>query len=700
MENKLFALHTAHTSYLMQADAQGRLLHLYYGPRTDTAPAIASPHNDPGCHPNLLPQEWPCPGIGDNHAPFFEPEFADGTAAAALKVVDSCRTPGLPKLPGLPAFWDGDETLTIVLEDAAGLRVELHYGVIAACDLLLRWATLTNTGSSPLTLRGVPSAVLDFRREDLDFLTLDGEWGAERTPHRAALRPGVQSVSSVCGLPSHFHNPFAVLCEPDADEEQGGCWGAALVYSGNFRIQAEQNRGSARLSLGVEPYHFAWTLAPGEQFTTPQAAFVFSDRGLGGMSRAFHEAIRSHLIRGRWRDAAVPRPVLLNSWEACYFTFDEAKLLELAAAKQAGADLFVLDDGWFKGRNDDATSLGDWTADSRKLPGGIPALCQKVNELGLEFGIWVEPEAVNPDSDLFRAHPDWIHRRPGMEPMQQRNQYMLNLGLPQVEAFALDMLRELLTRYEISYLKWDMNRSMTDVCEQLTPFAREKHVLAVYRILEALRREFPAVDVEACSGGGARVDLGMIARTAQFWPSDNTDPFERLLIQEGASLVYSPAFTSCWVTDTPASAHRSGRNDLRYKFHVAMCGSLGVGANIARFTDGEIALCAEEIARYKALRHLVQEGDLYRLLSPSRSELAAVEYCAKDGSEAVMLCFLHSQRYGCAMPRIPLRGLRVDARYLCEETGRTYSGSTLMHLGLQPDLRGDFDSQVIHLKAV
>lgn len=640
MENKLFALHTAHSSYLMQADAQGRLLHLYYGPRTDTAPAIASPHNDPGCHPNLLPQEWPCPGIGDNHAPFFEPEFADGTAAAALKVVDSCRTPGLPKLPGLPAFWDGDETLTIVLEDAAGLRVELHYGVIAACDLLLRWATLTNIGSSPLTLRGVPSAVLDFRREDLDFLTLDGEWGAERTPHRAALRPGVQSVSSVCGLPSHFHNPFAVLCEPDADEEQGGCWGAALVYSGNFRIQAEQNRGSARLSLGVEPYHFAWTLAPGEQFTTPQAAFVFSDRGLGGMSRAFHEAIRSHLIRGRWRDVTAPRPVLLNSWEACYFTFDEAKLLELAAAaKQAGADLFVLDDGWFKGRNDDASSLGDWTADSRKLPGGIPTLCQKINELGLEFGIWVEPEAVSPDSDLYRAHPDWALQIPGRDTLQIRNQYTLDFSRAEVREGIWQQLTALLDSCPIRYVKWDMNRTLANVYSAALPAARQgevyhRYVLGVYDLQERLITRYPDLLLENCAGGGARFDCGMLYYAPQIWCSDNTDALDRLMIQYGTSLCYPPCTMGAHFSTVPNHiTHRSASVEARMA--AALSGTFGYELDLTQYTQEQCAALRPWSDFARAHGALLRGGALYRLAPPT-GKGAAWAIAAQDGSEAVV----------------------------------------------------------------
>ena len=323
-----------------------------------------------------------------------------------------------------------------------------------------------------------------------------------------------------------------------------------------------------------------------------------------------------------------------------------------------------------------------------------------MHALGMDFGLWVEPESVNPDSDLYRAHPDWIHKLDGREPLTQRNQYLLDFGKPEVERFALDMLRGLLNTYAIRYLKWDMNRAMTDVCESLTPFARERHVLALYRILDALEKEFPDVDIEACSGGGARVDLGMAKRTAQFWVSDNTDPFDRLFIQEGYTLMYAPMMMSCWVTDTPADGRRRGRADWRYKFHAAMCGTLGVGADISKLSDEEMALFTAEIARYKTWRHVVQNGDLYRLQRPSGGNVAATEYVSKDQNEAVLFLFMHSRKCGEVIPRVRLRALREDARYFCVETGKTYAGKTLMNLGLSAELNGDFDSGVFYFQAV
>ena len=362
----------------MGVDETGRLLHLYYGPLRETPPAWPEPYFDPGGRPDRLPQEWPCPGLGDNHAPFFAPEWADGAVAAEMRFAGVKTRAGKYALPGLPAFRIGEdpgaETLRITLKDDRGLTLTLLYGVLPGCDVITRAAVLENTGEEPITLRGMPSAVLDFARSAhpaLDFITFDGAWAAERTPCRAPVRPGVQAVGSVGGIPTHAHNPFVMLCTPDAGEDCGECWGAALVYSGNYRMQAESTPAGVRLSVGIEPFRFAWTLAPGGRFIAPEAAFVYSGAGFGPMSRCFHRAIRRHLLPARWADMAAPRPVLLNSWEACYFDFDEAKLLRLAAAaKAAGCDLFVLDDGWFKGRNDDTSSLGDWVADPAKLPEG------------------------------------------------------------------------------------------------------------------------------------------------------------------------------------------------------------------------------------------------------------------------------------------------------------------------------------------
>ena len=696
---RYFALHTAHTTYQMQADDEGRLLHLYYGSRTDAAACVAAPHPDPGCWPNLLPQEWPAPGLADNHAPFFEPEFADGTIAAGLSFAGAAVRPGKYALPGMPAFWSdapGTDTLEITLRDAAGLTVRLLYGVVEDCDLITRAAVVENTGSAPLTLRGVPSAVLDFGRKDLDLITFDGEWAAERTPHRAALRPGVQMVNSVSGIPAHFHNPSAVVCTPDATETSGSCWGALLVYSGNFRIQAELASAGVRLSLGIEPYHFCWTLAPGERFVTPEAAFSYSAAGFGPMSRNFHNAIRRHLMRGKWRDLAAPRPVLLNSWEACYFDFNEQKLVDLAAAaKEAGADLFVLDDGWFRGRNSDASSLGDWMADPAKLPGGVPQLCRRINELGLAFGIWVEPEAISPDSELFRTHPDWALQIPGRKTVEIRNQETLDFSRADVREDIWQQLTALLDSCPIRYLKWDMNRTLANVYSAALPAARQgevyhRYVLGLYEMQEKLITRYPDLLLENCAGGGARFDCGMLYYSPQIWCSDNTDALSRLTIQHGTSFFYPPCTMGAHFSTVPNHITRRTAT-VQARMAVAMTGAFGFELDLSRYSAEELAELRPYVEFYRAHGALLRGGDLYRLCPPDGAG-AAWAIAAPDGGEAVVfavgavldgrslpLPFVRTGRHAvCPWPAAPE----------CPET--RCSGESLAAHGLSlPALRGD-----------
>ena len=627
---RLLALHTTHTSYWMGVDETGRLLHLYYGPLRETPPAWPEPYFDPGGRPDRLPQEWPCPGLGDNHAPFFAPEWADGAVAAEMRFAGVKTRAGKYALPGLPAFRIGEdpgaETLRITLKDDRGLTLTLLYGVLPGCDVITRAAVLENTGEEPITLRGMPSAVLDFARSAhpaLDFITFDGAWAAERTPCRAPVRPGVQAVGSVGGIPTHAHNPFVMLCTPDAGEDCGECWGAALVYSGNYRMQAESTPAGVRLSVGIEPFRFAWTLAPGGRFIAPEAAFVYSGAGFGPMSRCFHRAIRRHLLPARWADMAAPRPVLLNSWEACYFDFDEAKLLRLAAAaKAAGCDLFVLDDGWFKGRNDDTSSLGDWVADPAKLPEGIDGLCRKVNDLGLAFGLWVEPEAVNPDSDLYRAHPDWALQIPGRETLALRHQYTLDFSRADVREGVWRQLTALLDSCPVAYVKWDMNRTLANVYSAALPAARQgevyhRYVLGVYELQQRLTDRYPDLLLENCAGGGARFDCGMLYYAPQIWTSDNTDALDRLMIQYGTSFCYPPCVMGAHYSTVPNhTTHRTASVEARMA--AALAGTFGFELDLTAYTAAEIEALHPFVQFYRDHGALVRGGELYRLAAPRR----------------------------------------------------------------------------------
>lgn len=703
---RTWALHTARTTYQLGVDGSGRLLHLYYGSRCDAPRTLAAPHNDPGCWPDLLPQEWPTPGVGDNHAPFFTVEWADGSRAADLRFAEAEILPGRYTLPGLPAFGerDGDETLRITLRDACGLTVTLLYAAAEECDLITRAAVVQNTGDTPLTLTGVPSAVVDFARTDLDLITFDGAWAAERTPFRAPVRPGVQSVGSVGGIPTHGHNPAVVLCTPDATETAGCCWGTALVYSGNFRIQAERTAKSIRLSAGIEPWGFAWTLAPGERFTTPEAALVYSGAGFGAMSRAFHNAVRTRLLPARWRDMTAPRPVLLNSWEACYFDFTEEKLLNLArAAKAAKADLFVLDDGWFRGRNDDTTSLGDWAADPAKLPGGVAGLCRKINELGLDFGIWVEPEAVSPHSDLCRAHPHWALQTPGRSTLEIRHQYTLDFSRADVREAIWRQLTALLDSCPVRYLKWDMNRSLANVWSAALPAARQgevyhRYVLGLYQFQQRLTQRYPDLLLENCAGGGARFDLGMLCYSPQIWCSDNTDALDRLTIQHGTSFFYPPCVMGAHYSTVPN--HITGRTaTVEARMAAALAGTFGFELDLTRYSAQEIEALHPFVAFYRAHGALLRGGDLYRLCAPD-GRGAAWAIAAPDGTEAVVFAVgrvLDGRRL--PLPFAANHPYRATVLAAGSTAEALYDGEALAVHGLPlPDARADLPGYICHLK--
>lgn len=590
----------------------------------------------------------------------------------------------------------GQQAEITLADEVSVMEVCLMYRVFEDCDVIEKRARLTANAPVRLTRMDSGACLLPHEAKPWTAHYVVGAWAGEFRRRTAKLEEGELRLQSVRGMSGPHMNPFLIAANSE-DEETGEAYGVALGWSGCWQITASSTVfGNHRITAGLNDADLVCPMERGERFETPPMVLCMSAEGMGALSRRMHDFERGPLKPNR-----PPRRVLYNSWEATQFDVRADAQMRLAErAARMGVELFVVDDGWFGARHSDRAGLGDWVVNPEKFPNGLEELIDRVHALGMDFGLWVEPESVNPDSDLYRAHPDWIHRLDGREPLTQRNQYLLDFGKPEVERFALDILRGLLNTYAIRYLKWDMNRAMTDVCESLTPFARERHVLALYRILDALEKEFPDVDIEACSGGGARVDLGMAKRTAQFWVSDNTDPFDRLFIQEGYTLMYAPMMMSCWVTDTPADGRRHGRADWRYKFHAAMCGTLGVGADISRLSDEEMALFTAEIARYKTWRHVVQNGDLYRLQRPSGGNVAATEYVSKDQNEAVLFLFMHSRKCGEVIPRVRLRALREDARYFCKETGKTYAGKTLMNLGLSAELNGDFDSGVFYFQAV
>ena len=588
------------------------------------------------------------------------------------------------------------EEMTLRLADGEGFEAALRYTVYPEADAIKR--SVTVTAGAPTILRRFfsASAPLPDCSRPLTARYVAGCWAGEFRPRSQPLGCAALRLENAKAISGPDSTPFLMLTETER-EDDGAAFGYLLAWSSSWAMEAREGvLGGGYVMGGWNDADLHVSLAPGERLQAPPLYLCASLEGAGGLSRALHD-----LERGFAAVPRHPRKVLYNSWEATLFDVRCAEQMALAERAAAmGVELFVIDDGWFGERSSDRAGLGDWVVNKEKFPNGLEELIGRVHSLGMDFGLWVEPESVNPDSDLFRAHPDWIIRLRDREPLQLRNQYLLDLGRPEVERFVLDTLRGLMDRYRVDYFKWDMNRPITDCCEDLAPMTRERQLLAVYRILEALRREYPALDIEACSGGGGRSDLGMISRTDQFWVSDNTDPFDRLRIQEGASLCHAPVYTSCWVTDTPRNANRQGRDKLKFKFHVAMMGTLGIGADISRFTPEQEREAAHYIAEYKLIRHLVHGGDLYRLGLPSRDELCADAFVAKDKTEFVLFMFLHSQDYGDPCPRIRLKGLDENTLYECRETRERRRGSTLMGVGVRPRLKGDFDSDMQHWTAV
>lgn len=720
-KNRVFTLHTANTTYQMKADQYGVLLHTYYGPRVgggDLSRLIQ--YTDRGFSPNpseagdcraysldTLPQEFSTCGAGDFRLSSIEVEQPDGSHVADLRLTGWEEERGKYTLDGLPAFHGGEEarTLHLYLEDqSAGLVVKLSYGVFEDCDLITRSVEVYNQGNAPIRLRRCASLCLDLQRGDLDLITFDGRHAMERGLNRAPLRPGVQGVGSVRGASSHQHNPFVILCERDAGEDYGLCWGAMLVYSGNFEASVERSQfENSRLVMGIHPYHFCWTLEPGQSFTAPEAALVCSPSGFGDMSRRFHRAIRTHLLRPP--QTKLHKPVLINSWEAAYFDFDADKLVDLAReAAGLGVDLFVLDDGWFGVRNNDCAGLGDWGVNEEKLPGGLGPLIRRVQALGMDFGIWVEPEMVNEDSGLYRAHPDWVLAPPGRPRTRGRSQLILDFTRKDVRDHIYESLKPVFAQPGLSYVKWDMNRSLTEVWSAALPAGRQgevyhRFVLGVYEVLERLRRDFPHILIEGCAGGGGRFDGGMLYYTPQIWCSDNTDAMDRLRIQYGTSFCYPVCAMGSHVSKVPNE--QTGRvTPLRTRGTVAMSGTFGYEMDLGRATPEEKEAVKEQVKFFKEHYELIQQGDYYRLSDPFTAPYTAWEQVSPDKTEALVSLVYSPLQANAPFRTLRLKGLDPNAVYQINGEEEGWPGDVLMAAGYPlPLFMGDYQSIQLYLKA-
>ncbi len=602
--------------------------------------------------------------------------------------------------------------LDITLKDIRdNIEVVVHYRVYPENGIVGRSATITNRTAGPITVESAQAAAWYLPPgEGYQLTYLTGRWAAETQVNREPIHEGMKVLESRKGHTSHNVNPWFAIDAGDTAEERGGVWFGALAWSGNWRITVEQTPyRQVRVTGGFNTFDFGYPLKPGESLETPQFFAGYSAGGYGGASRLLHRFEREKILPGGAGSRL--RPVLYNSWEATTFNVNEAGQKALAEkAAKLGTELFVMDDGWFGKRNNDRAGLGDWFVNPQKFPQGLKPLIDHVNQLGMDFGLWVEPEMINADSDLYRAHPDWVINMAGRPRTELRNQMILNLARTEVREHIFGVLDKLASEYNIRYFKWDMNRSFSEPgWPEAAPAERRKlwvdYVRNLYDIIDRLRQRHPKLEIESCSGGGGRIDVGILQRVEEVWASDNTEAFDRLRIQEGFTQAYTPKVMSAWVTDVPNMNGRS--TPLQYRFLVAMQGALGIGANLNKWSDNDAATAAKLIALYKRIRGTVQTGDLYRLFSPRTGDLTANQYVSGDGKQAVLFAFRHSQQYNTAAPTLRLRGLDERALYKLEsldgklvERQGELSGAYLMGAGLNLNLRGDYDSTAVVLDRV
>ncbi|MFF4349375.1 alpha-galactosidase [Streptomyces sp. NPDC001530] len=670
------------SGYALRLTERDELLHLHWGPRVTLADAEAL-----AAMP--APQYWPFESPLDGHEE-YPVEGGPRFVRPALSVRTDERRGTEWRFEEYRA--DGDE-LRLRFSDS-GLGITLHYRMRG--DVIERWVTLANEGPALELLRADSATWTLPERDGWRLSQLHGRWAAESRLVRSALTYGEKVIGSRRGHTGHQHLPWVAL-DSEATEESGEVYGCALGWSGSWRISVAQLPDARVQISGGAGYDDSGLvrLEPGESFTTPVFAGLWSDGGFGGASRAWHAYQRAYVIP----DADQDRPVLFNSWEATTFDISEDQQGVLARRAAAmGVELFVVDDGWFGARTSDRAGLGDWTPNPDRFPGGLKPLGDYVHALRMQFGIWVEPEMVNPDSELYRAHPDWVQFQPGRTRTEYRNQLVLNLARPDVQEYLWEQLDGLLSSAPIDYVKWDFNRCFTDAGwpgERYPQKLWVEHVEALYALLDRLRAAHPGVAFESCSGGGGRIDLGIMARTDQVWTSDNTDPLDRLAIQHGFSQIHPARVMAAWVTDSPNTQLNGRVSSLRFRFVSAMAGVLGVGGDLSEWSEEELAEARDWVGLYKEIRPVVQRGDLYRL-RPPEGGLSAVQYV--HGDETVVLAWLQAQRHGEPVAPLRLRGLDPTQAYECRETGEVHRGAVLLHHGIRTGLRGDLDATVIRLR--
>jgi alpha-galactosidase len=707
-DKKLWVLDTNHATYIFGVNERNQLQHVYWGGKLWRDADLAAPHSFPEWasfdgSASTTPGEYPGWGSNMYTEPCLKVMLQDGSRDLVLGYVSH-------EIRG--------DTLKVVTKDIQyDLVANIYYHVYPGAGIIEKHAVFENHTAQPLTIENAQAGTWYVPRGDGYRLSyLNGRWAGETQLVQEEIHPGLKVLESRRGTTSHQTNPWFAIDRPQenashANQEHGKVWFGALGWSGSWKFTVEQTpHQQVRVTGGYNTFDFAYPLNPGEHLETPPFYGGFTNDGFGEASRMLHRFTREFILPGSL--AAKPRPVLYNSWEATEFNVDEPGQKALAEkAAKIGIERFVIDDGWFGARNTDHAGLGDWYVNPKKFPNGLGPLIRYVNSLGMDFGIWVEPEMVNPDSDLYRNHPDWAMNFPGRPRTEARNQLILNMARDDVKEYTLGWLDKLVSENNIAFLKWDMNRNFSEPGWPDAGSANQKKIWVqytsnVYEILDRLRARHPKLEIESCSGGGGRVDLGIMKRTDEVWTSDNTEAFDRLRIQEGFSYAYPTQVMMAWVTDAPNYNGRS--TPLPYRFLVAMMGSLGIGNNLNKWSNEDFALATKMIGYYKTIRRTVQQGKLFRLYSPREGELTANEYVSEDGKQAVLFAFLRSQQYGRPAPAIRLRGLDERAVYRFQPLDRskligkleTASGAWLQNHGMDLLLKGDYDSASILLERV
>ena len=713
----LFKLDAKNTSYVFGATDDGYLIHAYYGKKiededltyllrlTENPWTLKTNARDKGTFMDAHAFEYPCHGTGDYREPCLMVMDDEGMTTTDLRYVSHKVYKGKPALEGMPATFANEneaETLEITCIDKhTGLEAVLVYTAFNDLDVITRSVRLKNNGTAPLNVKRVLSACVDFDNDGYDFITLNGSWARERVMERCRLHHGKQGVDSVKGESSHQNNPFVALVSHNADEDNGEAYGFNFVYSGNFFTQAEVTQHNyTRLVMGINHFDFNWLLEAGEEFIAPEVVMVYSSEGIGAMSRTFHDLYREHLIRGEYKDKR--RPILINNWEATYFNFDTEKLIDIAKeASKLGIEMLVMDDGWFGHRDADNSSLGDWFVYEKKIKGGLKYLVDEVNKLGMKFGIWFEPEMISPDSELYKAHPEWAIQVQGRELSMSREQYVLDYSNKEVRDHIYGMMRKVLDSANIEYIKWDMNRQLTEVGSTTLPKNRQRelwhrYVLGVYDVMNRLTTDYPHILLENCSGGGARFDPAMLYYSPQIWCSDDTDAIERLKIQHGTSICYPASAMGAHVSDCPN--HTVGRSTpFATRGNIAMVGTFGYELDVTRIPQEDRDAIPGQIAQFNKYNPIIRTGDQYRIGNVFEDNMwDAWMFVAKDKSEAVFTFVQVLGRPNYRNRRIKLKGLDPKAMYRNEENGEIHSGSALMNAGIFMEIHGDFSSKVIH----